>query len=241
MADLPAHAAARTAEEEGYFREIEAAFCRLRGRHLFLSHLDVALVDSWWHAGVPLAVVLRAITSVFERRRAAGSGRSVLTLAYCRHAVEEEFEDWKESRLGARRAGEEGSDAPVPSEAAAFLAARAADLERAAAALPAAQAAIVRAGAARVVALADALLTPQPPSLAEAEERLEEADDALLDDLAASLLEAESEALLGAARLEIEPLRGRLTARAYEATLQSRLRGEVRRRFALPRLSLYLL
>ncbi len=42
-----------------YFTEIEDAFIRRRGKHLLLSPLDWALIESWKEMGVPLHVALR--------------------------------------------------------------------------------------------------------------------------------------------------------------------------------------
>jgi len=240
---VPAGKDSPPAADEAYFRGIEAHFCRLRGRHLFVSPLDVALVDAWWDAGVPLAVVMRALDQVFERRRAAGSSRPVGSLSYCRHAVEEAFEEWKESRLGARRltsTAAEREAALVP-QAAAFLRARQAALQRAAAAAPGESADRLARAAIEVGALAAGLEGAAPAVLTETEQTLEGIEDRLLDDLGAGLETEARESLRERCRLEVEPLRGRLTARAYEATLASRWRAALRERFELPRLSLYLL
>ena len=49
-----------------YFTEIEDAFVRRRGKHLLLSPMDWALMDSWKQMGVPLHVVLRGIETAFD-------------------------------------------------------------------------------------------------------------------------------------------------------------------------------
>jgi hypothetical protein len=208
-----------------------------------VSPQDVALVDVWWDAGVPLAVVLRALEEVFERRRAAGSSRPVGSLGYCRHAVEAAFEEWKESRLGARRlaVGAAGREAAIAPQAAAFLRARQAALEGAAAIAGGPPAAVLGRAAAELTALAAALEANTAEALLATEQALEGIEDRLLDDLGAGLPVADREALAEQCRREVEPLRARLTARAYDATLASRWRGALRARFGLPRLSLYLL
>jgi hypothetical protein len=239
----PAGADPPPADDEAYFRDIEAHFRRLRGRHLFLSPLDVALVDSWWDAGVPLGVVLRALDQVFERRRAAGASRPVSSLSYCRHAVEEAFDEWRESRLGARRLapGAAEREAALVPQAVAFLRARQAGLERAAASSAGAAAAVLTRAAGELRALAAGLDGAAPLALTEAEQKLEGIEDRLLDELGDGLAAADREALAEQCRREVEPLRARLTARAYEATLASRWRAALRSRFDLQRLSLYLL
>ena len=42
-----------------YFSEIEDTFVRRRGKHLMLSPMDWALIESWKERGVPLHVALR--------------------------------------------------------------------------------------------------------------------------------------------------------------------------------------
>src|SRR6202040_2450775 len=49
-----------------YFTEIEDAFVRRRGKHLHLSPLDWALIESWKETGIPLHVALRAIEKSFD-------------------------------------------------------------------------------------------------------------------------------------------------------------------------------
>ena len=42
-----------------YFTEIEEEFVRRRGKHMLISALYWALVESWKNAGIPLHIVLR--------------------------------------------------------------------------------------------------------------------------------------------------------------------------------------
>ncbi len=229
-------------EEEDYFQEIEAQFARLRGASLLLSTRDVALVDAWWKAGIPLRLVVSAVGSVFEKRAEAhpSQPRSVHSLAYCRHAVEEAFEDWRESRLGGdREAG--GEPEGALDDALQFLRERARELEVRAAALPPEVQGPLLEAASQVVNLAAGQEGPAPMTPAELEERLESVEDRLLEALLAAMSEREREDLNAATRRDLEPLRVRLTERAYQASLRSDLRARLRDRHHLPRLTLYLL
>ena len=49
-----------------YFTEIEDAFVRRRGKHLFLSPLDWALMEVWRQQGIPLHIVLRGVGAISE-------------------------------------------------------------------------------------------------------------------------------------------------------------------------------
>src|SRR5919112_4398791 len=103
--------AARAAVEPGgraplnyfnYFTEIEDAFVRRRGRHLLLSPMDWALIESWKEMGVPLHVALRGIEQAFDSFESKPRRRSVKSLLYCQEEVEAQFAEWRESQTGAR-------------------------------------------------------------------------------------------------------------------------------------------
>lgn len=84
-----------------YFTEIEDTFVRRRGKHLFLSPLDWALIDGWKERGIPLHIVIRSIESVFDvyERQPVGT-RSIKTLFYCREEIESQYNEWLKSQVG---------------------------------------------------------------------------------------------------------------------------------------------
>jgi hypothetical protein len=84
-----------------YYTEIEDAFVRRRGKNLFLSPLDWALIELWQDRGIPLHVVIRSIESVFDvfDKQPAGT-RSIKSLFYCREEVEVQFAEWSRSQAG---------------------------------------------------------------------------------------------------------------------------------------------
>jgi Asp-tRNA(Asn)/Glu-tRNA(Gln) amidotransferase A subunit family amidase len=84
-----------------YFTEVEDAFVRRRGKHLLLSSMDWALIESWKEMDVPLHVVLRGIEKSFDSWESKPRKRSVKTLLYCQEEVEAQFAEWRESRIGA--------------------------------------------------------------------------------------------------------------------------------------------
>jgi hypothetical protein len=97
-----------------YFTEIEDAFIRRRGKHLLLSPMDWALIESWKGKGVPLHVALRGIERSFDSYEARPRKRSVKSLMYCQEEVEAQFAEWLESQTGAHakadaREGKEGA------------------------------------------------------------------------------------------------------------------------------------
>ncbi|MBV9211144.1 MAG: hypothetical protein JOZ52_10970 [Acidobacteria bacterium] len=84
-----------------YFTEIEDTFIRRRGKHLLLSPMDWALIESWKEMGVPLHVALRGIEHAFDSFEAKPRRRSVKTLMYCQEEVEAQYAEWLDSQIGA--------------------------------------------------------------------------------------------------------------------------------------------
>ena len=73
---------------------------RRRGKHLLLSPMDWALIESWKEREVPLHVVLRGIEHAFDSYEAKKRKRSVKTLLYCQEEVDAQYAEWLESRVG---------------------------------------------------------------------------------------------------------------------------------------------
>ena len=84
-----------------YFTEIEDTFIRRRGKHLMLSPMDWALIESWKEMGVPLHVALRGIEHSFDSYESKQRKRSVKTLLYCQEEVEAQYAEWLDSQTGA--------------------------------------------------------------------------------------------------------------------------------------------
>lgn len=84
-----------------YFTEIEDAFVRRRGKHLFLSPMDWALMETWNQQGIPLHIVLRGVEKSFDSFEARPRKRTVKTLLYCQEEVEAQYAEWVEARVGA--------------------------------------------------------------------------------------------------------------------------------------------
>jgi hypothetical protein len=70
------------ADSDDYFLEIESRFAELRETPFVFSAKDWALMKSWHDDGIPLAIVLEAIDSCFEKRRETGRKRVISSLSY---------------------------------------------------------------------------------------------------------------------------------------------------------------
>lgn len=84
-----------------YYSEIEETFVRRRGKHLFLSPLDWALIETWQERGIPLHIVIRGVESVFDvfDRQPPGT-RTIKSLFYCREEIESQYTEWSRSMAG---------------------------------------------------------------------------------------------------------------------------------------------
>ena len=75
-------------DPDPYYQAIEEAFNRRRGAPLLLAPRDWALIGEWKRLGVPIPVVLQGIDSVFDAyARRAPTARRINSLSYCRQEV----------------------------------------------------------------------------------------------------------------------------------------------------------
>lgn len=83
-----------------YFSEIEESFIRRRGKNLFLSPLDWALMETWQEREIPLHIILRGIEKVFDNYEKSKKKRTIKSLAFCSEEIEAQYEEWLESQVG---------------------------------------------------------------------------------------------------------------------------------------------
>jgi hypothetical protein len=254
-----------------YFTEIEETFVRRRGKHLWLSPMDWALMLTWKEMGVPLHVALRGVEKSFDSYEAKPRRRSVKSLLYCQEEVEAQFAEWRDRQTGAHAAGGdaaangggakpkgkggrkgggeegEGDGLPFPREAiAAHLAASRADTV-----------------AAREARLAKGGEDELTETLARAAGRLEELGrdfaaaarpdaellegalcdlEAMLDRAVRSSVEpGRIEARRREAEEQLKPYRARMERAVYEQTRDNLLAKYLREDYGVPRLSLFYL
>ncbi|HEY0007048.1 MAG TPA: hypothetical protein VGB17_19865 [Pyrinomonadaceae bacterium] len=241
-----------------YFTEIEDTFIRRRGKHLLLSPMDWALIESWKETGVPLHVALRGIEQAFDSFEAKPRKRSVKTLLYCQEEVEAQYAEWLESQLGARDAesdereteelDEREMDARLPFPRAAILdhlsRTRAALLQLYDERLQTKKDEFCETLARSAARLAELLedfkraARPDAEALEESLTSLEKILDAALRD---GVPKAELDAALAASEEQMQPYRQRMEEAIYEQTLNNLLLKRLREQCGLPRLSLFYL
>jgi hypothetical protein len=240
-----------------YFTEIEDTFIRRRGKHLLLSPLDWALIESWKEMGVPLHVALRGIEHAFDSFEAKPRRRSVKTLMYCQEEVEAQYAEWLESQLGAAPEeanghqadeGDAESDAMLPFSRTSIEA----HLRRLGDELKGLRAEHKRGAAdaldealGRAVTRLRSLAQDFEQSARPNAEQLEESLTALEKMLDEALVAGLSNKELAAARAETEEqlssYRSRMEEATYRQTLENLLLKRLREQQGLPRLSLFYL
>lgn len=195
-----------------YYLEIESHFAMRRGTPFILSAKDWTLMKKWFEEGVPLAVVIEAIDSVFEKNETSGRRKVISSLSYCRHAVKELWQERQDLYAGS------GEGTPEENVAG-LLEALAAGVEP----QSAETAAEIRSLAAE-------------KSVPKIEERLMEIEHAMMQRLLEGLSPDErreiEQPLTSIADASLDD---KTRQRTYEANLRRR----IRERFGLPRLTLF--
>ena len=232
-----------------YFSEIEDTFVRRRGKHLMLSPIDWALIESWKERGVPLHVTLRAIEHAFDSHEAKKRKRSVKSLLYCQEEVEAHYAEWLETRVGSHEetAADGGEDAksPFPREVVIGHLARS---REALAQLAAARnqtgdelsEALMRAVTLLTEIESDYATAAQPDA-----RRLEDSLTGIERMLSDALYSVASTEQLEQTRKEItqqlRPYRVHMDAAVYEQTIANLVLKHLREQYGVPRLSLFYL
>ncbi len=233
-----------------YFTEIEDAFVRRRGKHLFLSPMDWALMETWKETGIPLHIVLRGVERSFDSFEAKPRKRSVKSLLYCQEEVEAQYAEWLESRVGANPASEKSStdDSKTPFNSTAIRdhlnLSRKTLVELAEARQRNINDELTEA-LTRSVSLLDAIKEDFESGHTSDTRKLEDSLTGLERMLSQALLSAVSTTELETATKELQtqlkPYRSHMDKAVYNQTVENLLLKRFREQFGIPRLSLFYL
>jgi len=230
-----------------YFSEIEDTFVRRRGKHLLLSPIDWALIESWKERGVPLHVALRGIDHAFDSYDAKKHKRTVKTLLYCQEEVEAQYAEWLESRVGKQdeRQPDVEDDLKSPFSrdlVLKFLDQSLAELTR----LYEQRRAIdddltetIGRAAALVAEIKDDYATSPVPNARKLEESLTGVERLLNDALRSTLSPEEMAAAQAEIVAHLKQYRRHMEKEIYDLTLNNLLLKRLREKFGIPRLSLF--
>jgi hypothetical protein len=238
-----------------YFTEIEDAFIRRRARHLLLSPMDWALIESWKEMQVPLHVALRGIEKAFDSWESKPRKRSIKSLLYCQEEVEAQFAEWREARVGAADEISDGVSGSEPAKKEVMPFSETAILEH----LQRGRVRLLEVCAARKKARADdftdaleraaALLSAVEEDFAASAapdaQRLEQSLSGLermISDAVCAVAGTEQIATIeGEVKEQLRPYRKHMEPAAYQTTFANLKLKRLREQFGIPRLSLFYL
>ena len=239
-----------------YFTEIEDTFIRRRRKHLYLSSLDWALIETWKEMGVPLHVALRGIERAFDSHDARPRRRSVKSLFYCQEEVEAQYAEWLEAQVGGELNADVNGDSAIGTDKSAGLpfprAAILAHLAECREALTHAHdercqtsedeicEALTRA-ASRLEALATDFAQAARPDAEKLEASLTDVEQLIDRAIRACLTADQLAAQRTLAEEQLHPYRKRMERATYEQTLDHLLAKLLREEHGVPRLSLFYL
>ena len=227
-----------------YFTEIEDAFVRRRGKHLFLSPLDWALMETWKQLGIPLHIVLRGVERSFDSFEARPRKRSVKSLLYCQEEVEAQYAEWLEARVGAS----DSSPDVVETDATPFSATAIREhLDRCYSGLVHLSESRKDDDLSEALTRAASLLEEIQNDLSESgvldtrrlEDSLTGLERMLNEAMLAVVSATELEALKSGVKDQLKPYRSQMEAAVYKQTFDNLLLKRLREQFGLPRLSLF--
>jgi hypothetical protein len=229
-----------------YFTEIEDAFVRRRGKHLFLSPMDWALMETWKQQGIPLHIVLRGVEKSFDSFEARPRKRSVKTLLYCQEEIEAQYAEWVEARVGSSPNAE--NNEPDSDKTPFTFAAISEHLQRGRDALiTLARSRNKEDDLSEVLTRAATLLVDIESDFANGAtldtRKLEDSLTGLermLNDAMLAVVEVKVlEELKKEVKDKLKPYRAQMEAAAYKQTFDNLLLKRLREQFAVPRLSLF--
>jgi hypothetical protein len=231
-----------------YFTEIEDTFVRRRGKHLFLSPMDWALMETWKQQGVPLHIVLRGIERSFDSFESRPRKRTVKSLLYCQEEVEAQYGEWIEARVGVSSATENtGADSdktPFSVEAISeYLQSSRESLVQTAEARRQKQeddlAEAMTRAAALLLDIEQDLTVGAPLDTRKLEDSLSGLERLLNDSMLAVASGSELEVQKAAVKDQLKPYRSQMELEIYNQTFNNLLLKRLREQFAVPRLSLF--
>jgi hypothetical protein len=229
-----------------YFTEIEDAFVRRRAKHLLLSPMDWALIESWKEMEVPLHIVLRGIEKAFDSWESKPRARTIKSLLYCQEEVEAQFAEWRDARVGASAEVENGASEGLPFSRTAILQhlerGRSSLLQTAASRAAADDLTETLERAATLVADLERDFTESAaPNAQRLEQSLSGVERMISDSVRAVVDSSQLETIQSEVKEQLKPYRKQMDATVYAQTMDNLILKRLRDQFGIPRLSLFYL
>jgi hypothetical protein len=236
-----------------YFTEVEQHFARRRAKHIIVSPLDFAMIESWKDMGVPLHIILRAIDRVFDAYDAKPvKTRLINTIIYCEQEVMVGFEEYKHSRIGATQETDGdvsvGRSVPPPfskETVIEFLELGVSDLGRLIGRLKHSEFELLKEAVERAIQrlhllIADAK-SAQELNFESLERELTRLESVVYEALTNCVAEEEIEKLRKEGAKQLKEYKKRMERVVYDQTLSNYVAKGLREQYGIPRLSLFYL
>jgi len=229
---------------------VEEHFVRRRGKHLLVSTLDWAIIETWKDMGIPLHLVLQAIDRVFDAYDAQPvKTRLINSILYCQQEVMTSFAHYQHARVGASTTGREPSPetaAPFSREAICEYMQRGhAALAQAAASLTATTFTRFQHAVERVLARLEAVmaevLAAETLDLEALERELARLETIVYEALVECLPAEEIQQTRAEGERQLKDYKRKMEPTLYEQTLATYVAKRLREKYAIPRLSLFYL
>lgn len=224
--------------EEDFFRKIERKFNQLRGGPLLISPRDWALMVEWDQRGIPASVIIEALEKGFEKASYQGtSKKSIHSLSYFKGIVEEQWKSFQKRKVGKEE--KESSDADL-SKIREYLEYLCQSLEACATTISSDPviSKVLKEASYRIHSLMEKNLN-SPDEMESAEEQLslidEEIGECLINDSDKETIEA----LLGDAETELSSMGHFMKDKHYKDIKKRYLLKKLRKKYGIPRVSLY--
>ena len=224
-----------------YFSEIEDTFIRRRGKNLFISPLDWALIEIWQGREVPLHIVLRGIETVFDNFEKSKKKRSIKSLAFCSEEIEAQYAEWLELQVG--KTGETPRDEKSDDDSMFSSETLAAHLEAVSASLEKVKLRVNK-GLSETIERVLARLSELKTSIAQAETLEKDLTnlEKMLDESLRENFDKEQMSILTAeTQKELHGYKKQMEAEVYRRTFDLLLLKKLRSVTEVPRLSLFFL
>jgi hypothetical protein len=236
-----------------YFTEIEDAFVRRRGKHLLLSPMDWALIESWKEMKMPLHVVLRGIEKSFDSWESKPRTRTVKSLLYCQEEIEAQYAEWLDAHVGTTPESESDTGISIDRDTAGLPFPRTAileHLERCRSGLSTAAEKRIKSGgddlvealergARQLAELQSDFATATLPNAQKLEQSLTGVERMLTEALLSAAGSDQLDALTQEVEKQLKPYRKQMESAIYEQTRNNLLLKRLRETFGVPRLSLF--
>lgn len=213
-----------------FYRQVEDLFATLRGSPHILSPKDFQLLREWWTRDIPLRAIMAGLSEVFLHHRERDEAEPIVSLTYCRHAVERHARRLADAAVGTEDV--QGQDPLTNGDRREFIDRLVGQLKQCRSAIATNEPNVAEA----IGRIADQLERTHDLPTQELEEHLYGLEQALLSGCMEALSPAIKESIKASARARTDATGA--SGETRDRTLRAMTDRELRQHLGLPRLEL---